>query len=259
MKLFKTYLIILLVFITTNSFASTPKQQYYQIKVYHLSGKAQEARVDAYLKDAYLPALHRAGIPLVGVFKPLDSDTLSGKLVYVLIPFKTVDQFINLPAQLEKDKVYIESGKSFLDAAYNDPAYKRYESIFLKAFMNFPQFVAPKFSNPASERIYELRSYESATDVKAIKKIEMFNQGGEIAIFNKLQFNPVFWGEVLTGSRMPNLMYMTTFTDRKSHDEHWKAFGDDPDWKKLLGMKEYENTVSKADINLLKPADYSDF
>ena len=37
-----------------------------------------------------------------------------------------------------------------------------------------------------SERIYELRNYESATDAKAVKKIEMFNEGGEIDLFNKL-------------------------------------------------------------------------
>jgi hypothetical protein len=235
------------------------KQQYYEIKVYRISDKTQEAKVDGFLKDAYLPALHRAGIPVVGVFKPVEADTAFGKLIYVLIPFKTVDQFMQLPGQLTKDKVYAEAGKTFIDASFNEPPYKRYESIFLKAFMNFPQFNAPKYTNPPSERIYELRSYESATDAKAVKKIEMFNQGGEIDIFLKLNFNPVFWGEVLIGSHMPNLMYMTTFSDMKTHDEKWKAFGATDEWKKLLTMEEYKNTVSKANPYLLHPTSYSDF
>jgi hypothetical protein len=235
------------------------KQQYYEIKIYRIADKTQEAKVDAYLKDAYLPALHRAGIPVVGVFKPVEADTAFGKLVYVLIPFKTVEQFMQLPDQLTKDKAFSDAGKSFIDAPYNEPAYKRYESIFLKAFMNFPQFNAPKYSNSPLERIYELRSYESATDAKAVKKIEMFNTGGEIDIFNKLSFNPVFWGEVLIGSHMPNLMYMTTFSDMKSHDDHWKAFGATDEWKKLSGMEEYKNTVSKANPYLLHPTSYSDF
>ncbi len=177
---------VLLLFLSVamNGFAAAPaNQQYYEIKIYRIADKIQEGKVDAFLKDAYLPALHRAGIPVVGVFKPVEADTAFGKLIYVLIPFKTVDQFMQLPGQLTNDKVYAETGKAFIDAPYNDPPYKRYESIFLKAFMNFPQFNAPKYTNSPSERIYELRSYESATDAKAVKKIEMFNQGGEIDIF----------------------------------------------------------------------------
>ena len=242
-RLLPTFLLFISVLF--NSMGAGPvKQQYYEIKIYRIADKIQESKVDAFLKDAYLPALHRAGIPIAGVFKPVEADTAFGKLIYVLIPFKTVDQFMQLPEQLQKDKLYAADGKSFIDAAFNEPPYKRYESIFLKAFMNFPQFVAPKFSNSPSERIYELRSYESATDAKAVKKIE---------------FNPVFWCEVLLGSHMPNLMYMTTFTDMKSHDEHWKAFGATDEWKKLSGMEEYKNTVSKANPYLLHPTSYSDF
>lgn len=257
---FKLSALLLFTSVILNVTAAPPaKQQYYEIRIYHISDKTQEGMVDAYLKDAYLPALHRAGIPIVGVFKPVEADTAFGKLVYVLIPFNGVDQFMKLPELLAKDKQLVETGKSFADAPYNNPPYKRYESIFLKAFLDWPHFTAPKYTNAVSERIYELRSYESATDAKAIKKIEMFNQGGEIEIFKKLNFNPVFWGEVLVGSHMPNLMYMTTFTDMKSHDEHWSAFGKTDEWKKLLSMEEYKNTVSKANPYLLHPTSYSDF
>jgi hypothetical protein len=215
--------------------------------------------VDAYLKDAYLPALHRAGIPIAGVFKPVEADTSFGKLIYVFIPFKTIDQFVQLPGQLVKDKIFAEAGKSFIDAPYDNPPFKRYESIFLKAFMNMPQFVAPKYKTAPADRIYELRSYESATEAKAAKKIEMFNFGGEIDLFKKLGFNAAFYAEVLAGSHQPNLMYMTTFSDMKSHDDHWKAFGSSDEWKKLSGMDEYKNTVSKANVCLLHPTLYSDF
>ena len=252
--------LFLFISVATTGFGAGPeKQQYYEVKIYHIADKTQEGKVDAYLKEAFLPALHRAGIPIVGVFKPVEADTAFGKLIYVLIPFKTVDQFMQLPGQLLNDKVLADVGKSFTDAPFNEPPYNRYESIFLKAFINFPQFVAPKFSSSPSERIYELRSYESATDAKAVKKIEMFNKGGEIDLFKKLNFNPVFYAEVLLGSHMPNLMYMTTFSDMKSHDEHWSAFGKTDEWKKLSGMDEYKNTVSKANPYLLHPTSYSDF
>jgi hypothetical protein len=239
--------------------AGSEKQQYYEIKIYRIADKLQEGRVDAYLKDVYLPALHRAGIPVIGVFKPVEADTAFGKLIYVFIPFRTFDQFIQLPGQLLKDKVFADAGKSFADALYNDPPYIRYESILLKAFMNMPQFVASKFSTAPSDRIYELRSYESATEAKAVKKIEMFNQGGEIELFKSLNFNAAFYAEVIAGSHMPNLMYMITFSDMKSHDDHWNAFRSSEGWKKLSGMEEYKNTVSKANPYLLHPTSYSDF
>jgi hypothetical protein len=257
-RLFSAFLLMASVIFCGFS-SAPPKQQYYEIKIYHIADKTQESRVDAYLKDAYLPALHRTGIPTVGVFKPVESDTAFGKLVYVYIPFKTIDQYLQLQDLLDKDKAYIEAGKSFVDAAFDNPPYLRHESILLKAFLFMPEFVAPKFTTLPSERIYELRSYESATEAKAAKKIQMFNQGGEIALFESLKFNAPFYAEVIAGSQKPNLMYMTTFSDMKSHDEHWKAFGASDGWKKLSGLEEYKNTVSKAYIYLLHPTSYSDF
>jgi hypothetical protein len=244
---------------SARSFGAAPaKQEYYEIRIYHISQKAQEDRVDSYLKDVYLPALHRAGISKIGVFKPVEADTAFGKLVYVFITFKTIDQFMQLPGILGNDKVFIETGRSFTDAPYSDPPYNRVESILLKAFINMPQFIAPIYTTAPGERIYELRSYESTTEAKAVKKIEMFNQGGEMKLFESLGFNALFFGEVLVGSHQPNLMYMTTFENMVSHDAHWKAFSSHPDWKKLSSMEEYKNTVSKANPYLLHPTSYSD-
>lgn len=235
------------------------KQQYYELKIYRVADKSQESVIDAYLKDAYIPALHRAGVPVVGVFKPVEADTAFGKLVYVFTPFKTADQYFQISDKLEKDKVYLENGKAFLDAPYNNPPFKRYESVFMKAFSKMPAFRVPEFSTARGERIYELRSYESATEAKATKKIEMFNEGGETKIFESIGANAVFYAQVLFGSQKPRLIYMTTYADMKSHDDHWKAFGATDGWKKLSAMEEYKNTVSRVSSFLLHPTAYSDF
>ena len=87
----------------------------------------------------------------------------------------------------------------------------------------------------------------------------MFNEGGEIKLFKSLDFNAVFYAEVISGSTMPNLMYLTTFADMTAHDAHWNAFRDHPDWKKLSAKSEYQHTVSKSVKLLLYPTDYSDF
>ncbi len=87
----------------------------------------------------------------------------------------------------------------------------------------------------------------------------MFNEGGEIAIFEKIGANAVFYGQVLFGSLKPRLMYMTTYSDMKSQKEHWAAFSAHPDWKTLRAKEEYANTVIRPNAYLLHPTDYSDF
>jgi hypothetical protein len=254
-----TLSVLVLMGFTMKIIAAPVNQMYYEIKIYRINSAAQADVIDKYLKDAFIPAVHRAGINNVGVFKPVEADTAFGKMVYVFIPYKTADQYYALVTALEKDQVYLQAGKEFLDAPYNNPPFSRYESVFMKAFKNMPEFRIPKYTSPRSEQIYELRSYESATEAKADKKREMFNEGGEIAIFEKVGSNAVFYGQVLHGSRMPRLMYMTTYSDMKSHDEHWNAFRNSVEWKTLSGKEEYKNSTSKTNPYLLHPTSYSDF
>jgi len=251
---------LLFLSVVFNGFSAPPAtQMYYELRIYRLKDPGKGAVIDNYLKDAFIPAMHRAGISKVGVFKPVEKDTAFAKMVYVFIPYETMDQYLNGLTILENDPVYLQAGKDFLDAPYNDPPFTRYESVFMKAFSFMPQFRVPSFTTPPGERIYELRSYESWTEAKATKKINMFNEGGEIAIFEKIGANAVFYGQVILGSQKPRLMYMTTYADMKSHDDHWNAFRDSDGWKKLSGMDEYKNTVIKPYSYLLHPTSYSDF
>jgi len=239
------------------SYAFDVKREVYEIKIYHITNPAQGQRVEQYLRDAFIPAAHRAGISKVGVFKPV-VDSVAEQLIYVLIPYASLEQFESLSGILEKDKSYNTAGKEYIDAVYNDPPFARIESILLKAFEGMPAFYAPRLMTPHAERVYELRSYESHTEKIYRNKVQMFNQGDEIGLFNRLGFNAVFYGEVLVGSRMPNLMYMTSFENKASRDAHWKAFSADPEWKKLSAMSEYKNNVSKNTIIFLKPTSYSE-
>lgn len=238
---------------------AAPKQEFFEIKVYQLKSKEQEDRVDRFLQAAFLPALHRSGIRQVGVFKPVGNDTAQTRRIYVLIPFHSLDQFTTLPGVLEKDAQFHQDGKDYLDAAYNDPAFVRMESILLQAFPGMPRLEAPVVLKTApSEKVYELRSYEGATESLFRNKVQMFNQGDEIGLFKRLGFNAVFYASVISGSHMPNLMYMTSFENMASREAHWKAFGADPVWKALSASPQYQHNVSHIDIVFLHPAEYSD-
>ena len=87
----------------------------------------------------------------------------------------------------------------------------------------------------------------------------MFNDGGEIKLFDKLNFNAVFYSEVISGPKMPNLMYMTTFSNQESRDAHWKSFVDAPEWKEMSSVPKYQNNVSHIDRIFLYPTEYSDY
>ncbi|WP_142685916.1 NIPSNAP family protein [Chitinophaga polysaccharea] len=255
MKIYSTLLMALLVLCSVTLTAK--ERQFYQIKIYHLKTKEQEALVDNYLEKAFLPALHQAGIKQAGVFKPVTPDTADLR-IYVLIPFQSLEQFVNLDKTLASSKAFSTNGKDYTDAAWNNIPYTRIESILLQAFPGMPVLEAPSLTAPKQERVYELRSYESPSEKYHINKVKMFNTGDEIGIFRNLHFNAVFYATVISGSRMPNLMYMTTFNNKEDRDEHWKAFSADPKWKALSAMEEYSHNVSKSDILFLRPTDYSD-
>jgi hypothetical protein len=253
-------LFVVVIFLSVISYASlaAPSREYYELRTYRFKNANQQERVEAYLQKALLPALHRMGIKKVGVFKPIETDTTYGKKLLVLIPFRSLEEFDKLTDKLSRDKQYLVDGKDYIDAVYDNPPYARIETTVLKAFSGMPESAVPNLSTPVSERVYELRSYEGHTEKIYRNKVQMFNDGDEVGLFKRLGFNAVFYAEVLAGSTMPNLMYMTTFEDKASRDEHWKAFGQDPQWKKLSAMPEYQHNVSKNVTLFFRPTSYSD-
>jgi len=243
-----------------NLFASgKPKPGYYQLETYYFVTPQQEALIDQYLEKAYLPALHGYGLKQIGVFKPIANDTAASKMVYVLIAFSSWKQVLQIAEKLQTNQDYKANGSAFLGAAFDSPAFKRKEISLVKAFSMAPKMNLPALTAPLAERIYELRSYESATDNLYRNKVQMFNEGGEVALFNKLGFNAIFYGDVVAGAKMPNLVYMTSFNSMADRNAHWDVFRNDPEWKTLSGNPLYQHNVSKAEIILTRPAPYSDF
>jgi hypothetical protein len=233
-------------------------KDFYQLRVYHLKDDNQVSMTDDFLKNAYLPALHRMGIKNIGVFKPLTNDTASDKRIYVLIPFSSSEQWVAIDDKINNDPVFNADAKDFLAADSKTAPFLRMESVLLEAFSKQPHLVLPKQKD--GQRIFELRSYESPTIHLAKKKMDMFNND-EINIFNRLGFDPVFYGEVISGSRMPNLMYMPVFKSVDDRNAQWKTFGNDSKWKEISTDPANENNVSVSHIDsiLMHSTDYSDY
>ena len=228
-------------------------REFYELRAYTLKTEQQQKLVEGYFKDAFIPALNRLGCKAIGVFAELKP---AGQTkIYALIPYNSWDDFINVQDKLAADAAYLEAGAAYLNAPATDPAYERIESSLLKAFAHMPKMQAPA----QKPRIFELRRYEHASESAGQKKLEMFNDAGEVDIFKRLGFDPVFFGETVIGDLRPNLTYMVTFDDMAAHDSHWKAFGSDPEWKKISAIPDYADAklVSRITPTFLVPCDCS--
>lgn len=254
----KTALLLFIALIVTSNILFAQNKDIYQIKTYLMNTEQQMETTENFLKDAYLPALKRLGIKSIGVFKPKTINSDSIKKVMVLIPFTSLEQFSNLDNQLLKDNAYLTAGANYINAPYNNKPYLRIESILMEAFNGRKNIVLPALNSSRKDRVYEMRSYEGHTEAILENKIDMFHDG-EFELFDKLNFNAVFYAKVISGPKMPNMMYMTTFENQTKRDDLWKAFFASPEWKVLSAKPEYKNNVSKNDMLFLTPTEYSDY
>jgi hypothetical protein len=227
--------------------------EYYELRVYLLKDQEQQKLVEDYLKNAAIPVLNRMGVKHVGVFTEM-KPTGQTKLL-VIIQYNSLDHFNTITDKFSQDEELRTKGAAYLNAPAKQPAYERIESALLKAFTHMPALVAPE----KKARIVELRQYQSASEDAGKKKIDMFNNQGEINIFKRLGFNPVFWGETVIGPLRPNLTYMLSFDDLDAKNAHWKAFGSDPEWNKIKSIPGNSDAllVNKITSTLLVPTDYS--
>jgi hypothetical protein len=225
-------------------------REYYELRVYSVATPEKQALLDAYLQNTALPAYAKMGIKNVGAFKALND--VANHSVYLLIPYTSMEQFVTASTKTGGELAYGASA-DYAGVPMKDPVYDRIESSLFLAFEGMPQLKVPA----KKDRIFELRIYESHNEKAGKQKVKMFNAGGEIKIFNQTGLTPVFFGEALVGTRLPNLTYMLTFDNMEARDRNWKQFGSHPDWVKLKDQPEYVDTVSKITNIFLAPAAYS--
>ena len=236
------------------STAAKSQQEYYELRIYKIYDYDKQLVAEAYLKDALLPALKRIGLDRIGVFTNKDDE--NDHSIYVLIPFPTMEKFASLNQNLASDKEYQTAAANYFARKLKDPVYDRIESRFLKAFKGMPVIELPAVSVEKKPRVFELRLYQSHTEDHARRKVKMFNDG-EIQIMRDTELAPVFFGETLIGPDVPNLVYLLSAEDTESHEKHFQAFREHPEWKRIKVLKEYKDTVSKIEKWILQPTGYS--
>ena len=250
--------------------ASSRVREYYELRCYRLQAgtrlkaDADAALLDSYLEGAMLPALAKAGIKNTGVFTELDinkeaatSTPKAHSPVWVLIPHATLESFVHVSATLNADPAVQTAGASYLQVPKATPAFERIDSWLLLAFAGMPMLELPAFSRDrVPTRVFEMRDYESHSELKALNKMAMFNDG-EIAVMKDLGMNPVFFGQALAGPDLPHLRYITSGPDLATHVANWKRFGTDPRWQKMRADPLYADNTSRNTARFLTPKPYS--
>jgi hypothetical protein len=202
------------------------RQEFYQLRKYTVRTGPQLALTQGYFEKALIPALNRLEMAPVGAFKlDIGPETPT---YYVLIPSTSAEALVMLDASLGKNTEYVKAASGFRDAPAATPAFVRAERSLLSAFTGWPKVVSPK----KEKRIFQLRTYESSSQVAHARKVQMFNEA-EIGIFTRTGLTPVFFADTLIGPRMPSLTYMLTFANTAELTEKWAAFSADPAWKEL--------------------------
>lgn len=225
--------------------------QYLEWIKYSLPTGTNKSRTEKYYQEAAIPALNKLGIKDVGVFNVMYGQKEPS--LYVLLPHNNLDSLMTYQQKLLDDSTYVQAAKDFLESSISSPAYLRLEKGLMKAFKGMPR-VEPAINTVGEQRIFELRIYESHNYPKAQKKIDMFNDAGEIQIFRDTGLTPVFFGETLFGDLMPNLQYLLVFKDMNERDKSWDVFRKSPQWAAIKDLEVYKDTVSNISDIILRPA-----
>ncbi len=224
-------------------------KDFYEFKVYQLTGGGSKNQMKQYYTQAVIPFLNKWGAK-VGAFYEYSMD--EPPKMYILQTHKSPADYYDATQAMKTDSAYLEAAKTYLQLPAESPLFTRYETFLMEAFDAIPRFKTPD----KSRGLLELRTYESYNEDAGIRKVKMFNNE-ELPLFEKVGLHPVFFGQIMAGPQMPALIYMLWFKDMEERDANWAKFSSSSEWNSMKAKPEYANTVSKVNRKFLVPADFS--
>jgi len=236
-------------------FGADAPREWIELKQYTCSSVEVRDKLMAVLDSALIPALNRQGAKKVGVFWT-DSATNDGNAdydtsVFVLASFPDAAACLTAEGKLLKDAVFMRDAAALFNAPMKEPLYDSCASSVFQAFATCPTVEQAAKSDG---RLLQLRIYNSYTPERNAKKIDMFEGGGELALFRTCGMPPVFFGEGVAGTMLPNLTYMLAFESAEKKAEAWKTFIEHPEWKKMKADTQYKDTANKIKNIMLRPS-----
>jgi len=239
----------------SNNFEQSSKQQYFEWITYHLPLGNRQGYVAEYYRDVAIPALNKAGIKNIGVFNVRHG--INNPTLHVVIPHPTLESVVTLWDKLLDDTDFVKAGARYLSPQADEVAYVSMEKTILRALTHLPEIQIPTQKKENKSRIFQVRVYEAHNLTANIRKIHMFNEGGEIEIFKKTGLQPIFFGETIAGNMMPNLIYMLSFDNFEDLTKSWDTFRPHPEWIKLRDDPYYAGITLRIEDWIWTPTAFS--
>ena len=213
----------------------------------------QPRRLGEYFAKARVPALTRAGAGPVGVFEPIAGPPQPS--LFALTPFASTAPFLALEDTFAKDAEH-RPPRRHRRRDRRRPRLRPAGNVAAAGVSDVPARRAPPQTAAKALRIFELRIYESASEKAHLKKVEMFEKLGEIAIFKRTGLVPVFFARMIAGPRMPCLAYMLVHDSLAAREKNWSSFIGDPEWRKVAQTPGFSDAdiVSNITTWLLRPS-----
>ncbi|MBN1987705.1 MAG: NIPSNAP family protein [Prolixibacteraceae bacterium] len=228
---------------------SGEQKDFYELKVFQLSGGGGRNQLKKYYTEAVIPFLNKRGAK-VGAFNEYSLE--EPPVMYILHAHKSPADYYEAVQAMKSDPAFLEAAKEYSQLPADSPVFVRYETFLMEAFDGIPRFKQPD----ENRGLFELRTYESYNEDAGIRKVKMFNDE-ELPLFEKVGLHPVFFGQLMAGQFMPALTYMLWFKNMEEREANWEKFITSDEWKTMSGKPIYANTVSKVKKKFLIPADFS--
>lgn len=239
--------------LTATSLKANPapgmEKDFYELKMYQLTGGGSRKLLKQYYTEALIPFLNKRGAK-VGAFNEYSLE--DPPKMYILHAYQSPADYYDAIQAMKSDPAFLEAAKTYMELPADQPVFERYETFLLEAFDGNPRIMTPD----KNRGLFELRTYESYNEDAGRRKVSMFNNG-ELQLFRKVGLHPVFFGQIMAGQFMPALTYMLWFKDMEERDANWAKFSGSDEWKTMKNKPEYANTVSLVKRKFLTPADFS--
>lgn len=234
-------------------------RQIIQVATYQMESDQQAEKFDA-MMPAAIKALNGVGVNMIGVFKLAEpeSDKAFPNLRVVITPYKNLEQRLASQNDAFKDNgEFWDAAKDYLSAEPDAKPFARVDSVMLHAFEGMPEMKVPG-TGEGKKRLFELRTYESYSELTGIIKVQMFNDG-EIELFEEVGLPAVFYGSAIAGGNLPQLTYMLVHDDAQAQKIGWQRFIKSPQWASLQQKEPYagRKLVSKIKKTMLIATEYS--
>lgn len=238
-----------LLFCSLITFAQQAKQVY-ELRTYELRYGGSRAVLENYFKNALFPTLNKYGIQNIGAFDEISKEDPAK--IYILIPYDSMESFASTIEKIEKDADFKALSTDYDQLTADKAPFARYSSSLMLAFDGFPkiQKLTP------SQKLLEVRIYESHNESAAANKRSMFNDE-ELKIFEETNLHSIFFGQNIVGNYLPCLTYMLAFDTMEERDANWKAFVNHPDWKRISTDPKYAGNMNKIRRFFLNPLPFS--